>query len=161
MAPSPKILVPWVLVAVAGCSQVATPPEQETPDDATTQRDAATSFREAPIVFGSYDPPGTFFVTLADRSAKQVNDIYDFDVLALSPLRTRLVESANGGFQVFEIADEGARVGSVSSPAEGLFEFLGWVDEQTLLFQTTDRVERVGLDGRPRGGGVDRPRRHE
>ena len=114
------------------------------------------SFEQSPIVFGSYEPPGTFLLTLADPEPRQINGNYDYSALLLSPSRQRLLQVTpnedgslpRGLVQIFEIAPEGARLGSFPTP-EG--EFLGFADEETLLLMSSEGLQRLDLNGTVRG----------
>jgi hypothetical protein len=119
------------------------------------QEPAAPSFERSPIVFGAFDPPGTFFITLSDREPQQINGNYDFYPLSLSPARRRLLQNTTDDTgapraltEIYEIAARGPRLGSF--PARG--PFVGWMDESTLLFETRDGFETTKLDGVVRGG---------
>jgi hypothetical protein len=118
--------------------------------EGATGEPSAPSFERSPIVFGAFDPPGTFFVTLSDREPKQINDNYDFSPLSLSPARRRLLQvtpddtgAPRALVQIYELAAGGARLGSF--PARG--PFVEWTSESTLLFETRDGFETIGLDG--------------
>lgn len=155
MALFPRIRRPVVaLLSLLGCG------EGTTPMPSPSQPPEPPSFRTAPIAFGAYEPPGTYFVTLEQGAAKRINDSYDFKAIALSPDRERLVQVTvdpqdgipRGSISVFEVAEDGERLGNFLAPEDGLFQLLGWADDETLVFETEQGIERVDMEGERVGG---------
>jgi len=146
---------PWT--ALVGALAVSCGGSESGPPATGSPAASPPSFQQSPIVFGSYEPPGTFLLTLADPEPRQINDNYDYYPLLLSPSRQRLLQVTpnedgslpRGLVQIFEIAPEGARLGSFPTP-EG--EFLGFADEETLLLMSSDGLQRLDLNGAVQGG---------
>lgn len=112
----------------------------------------APSFERSPIVFGSYDPPGTFFVTYEERRARYLNDNYYFYPISLSPSRTRVLQVTDDPegnpdrvVEIFPIRENAPLLRRITVPG-GL---LGWSGDDTFLFWllNTQGVLRLGVDG--------------
>lgn len=112
------------------------------------------TYETAPIVYGSFDPPGTFMTTRTALEPSQLNDIYDFYPIALSPERTQVAQvtlddagSPRGAVVVTALQPNGTMLGSFATPGT----LLGWSDEQHLLFEDADGVKIVTRAGEEEG----------
>jgi hypothetical protein len=127
--------------ALAACSN----------DDADRPETVVLSFDEAPLVYGLYDPPGTFLSTVGDTSnPKRINDVYTFNGLSLSPGRRHLLQSdvqgsVSSGEAVFELATPGSKLAAF----EWVGGFLGWDGDDTMLYAASqiEGVLRVDVGG--------------
>lgn len=94
---------------------------------------ARVSYLEAPIVYRSGDPAGTFFSTVGDLTPRRINDIYTSHRFDLSPSRHRVLQTDfDGSLVVYGVAENGPELARLESPGE----FLGWDGDETLLFAT-------------------------
>jgi hypothetical protein len=121
--------------------------------DSGTRSDSGTpglGYETSPIVFGSFDPLGTFFVTVDSGKAERVNGNYSVLSTTLSPLRTRFAQVTDGPHgearsvvEVHAIAPAGPLLGSFPVPGG----MLGWSGDDALLFATIEGVIRTRIDG--------------
>jgi hypothetical protein len=119
-----------------------------------SEQGAPPPLEQSPIVFGSYGPPGTFFITYEDRAPKYVNDNYDFYPISLSPSRTHVLQATEDPegnpdrvVEIFPIRENAPLLRRVPVPAwQG---FLGWSGDDTVVFSMpdTEGVLRLGVDG--------------
>src|SRR4051812_34978824 len=127
------LLVSGAVCTILACSHADEVGSADGPEGGSS----GASFETSPIVFGAYDPPGTFFVTLASGTTTHINDNDSFRSNMLSPSRTRaaqvtdpaLEQPPDSAVEVYEIA----RASLLARfPAPGAL--LGWAGDDTLVF---------------------------
>jgi hypothetical protein len=139
----PLVLAVLAVAGAFGCSS-----EQDSgpgPD----QSAEVLPYDQSPIVFGSYDPPGTFALTLADGRLEQLNENYSFYPMSLSPSRRRMLQVVRdpdvSRVEIYDVAPSRAPLAAFELPGQ----FLGWAGEGTVLFATwgAEGVTRVDVAG--------------
>jgi len=144
-----SVAIAWCLASV-GCGESATGTECM----CAGPPNSALSYQTAPIIYGLFDPPGTFMTSLSALEPSQVNDIYDFYPIALSPERKQLAQvtlddtgAPRGAVVVTALQPNGRKLGSFATPGT----LLGWNDEQHLLFEDAEGVAIVTATGAETG----------
>ena len=137
-------------VGITACSAREDRPAGTVDDGPSDSGTAELYYGKSPIVFGAFDPPGSFFVTLERQKAERINENYPILTSPLSPLRKRiaLVTDGQSGeptsiVAVRDIAPAAPLIGSFPVPGT----MLGWAGEDTLLFATIAGLTRVRVDG--------------